>query len=264
MLSSRGPANEAIRALKKSVELEPRNGEGWLSLSRAAERGSDFSNHSQAGLRAVTLMPENHQAHFATGVALSRLQRHEEAEAIKSSLMLRPDWGDAWDNLGLTYQFLNRLDEAEAAFGKGSASPDKPYRRSGAPHRRPVDHRHWHLAQLELMQGEYARGFAGAVVAVSARDVLDKWIMRSLTGTARIFAAKLFWLWTKKAAAMESMMCRYLPLLRARGVYVKFLIRPVFASLFKRLERLRRRSSRMMNRRGPSTCTLGYSICPIV
>jgi len=153
-----GRLDDAVAALQKSVELAPQFGEGWLALCRSAEKAGDFVLSLAAGKKAVEFMPKSYAAHFNTGVALTRMEKHEEAELYyKMTIALRPDWTEAWDNLGLTYQFLNRLDEAEAAFRKvidlaGQTIPDEQVR---IIDEKDFGIRHWHLSQLELLRGEY-------------------------------------------------------------------------------------------------------------
>ena len=151
--------------------------EGWFNLCKCADKNGDMSLSLEAGEKAASLMPQNASAWLQLGVALNRLDRHEEAEqAYKTAIALRPGWTESWDNLGLTFQFMNRLDEAEAHFRKvidlaGQTVPDEELRNIEEP---KLGIRHWHLALLELMKGDYALGFGRYRCRFSAQGGLKR------------------------------------------------------------------------------------------
>lgn len=167
----------ALYELQRAVKDQPYYAEGWLTLCRMAGETGHLDLSLMAGQRAVELLPEDASAYLALGTAFSRLEKHPEAEkAYKRAITHRPDWPDLWDNLGLTYQWMNKFEEAEAAFRKtidlaGQTIADDLVR---VIDERDFGIRHWHLAQLELLKGNYEIGFGRYRCRFSAQGGLKR------------------------------------------------------------------------------------------
>ncbi len=227
---------KATILLEEVVRIAPHYLDGWLNLSGMAEKNGDYVRALEAAEKARLIAPGHAKPWFGIGVALNRMGRNEEAlKAYLESVRLDPLQEDVWDNIGQTYQLLNRLDEAEKAFREciaraGQTIPDEDSRRVDESE---YGGRHWHLALLELLKGDYKRGFA----RYRAR-------FKDVEGLAREAWPRPLWqgegLAGKKILVMDEqgmgdclMMARYLPLLKERGAHVKFYIAAALAPLFE-------------------------------
>ena len=76
--------------------------------------------------KALALKPDFAQAYYNLGIMLQKLHKLEEAEAsYKKAIALNPDFAIAHNNLGNTLKDLGRLNEAEASYKKAIAlKPD--------------------------------------------------------------------------------------------------------------------------------------------
>ncbi|MER2519339.1 MAG: tetratricopeptide repeat-containing glycosyltransferase family protein, partial [Bdellovibrionales bacterium] len=228
--------DEALRHAHAAVACASEYGEGWRTLCNIAEQVGDYELARVAGEKCVRLMPSNHFAWFGYGVAMSRLHRFEEAlEAYKRALALKPDRADIWDNLGQTYQSLNKLDEAEATFLKtvevaGQIIPNEDSREV---EEEEYGNRHWHLALIELLRGKYKSGFAryrarfqdvGGLRRVAYSRPL--WKGEDLSGKTILIS-------DEQGFGDTLMLYRYIPLLKKRGARIKLAVHPALAALFR-------------------------------
>jgi tetratricopeptide (TPR) repeat protein len=116
-------------AEKLSVEITqdfPKHQFSWKVLGavlRATGRKSEAVNANQT---AVSLSPQDAEAHYNLGITLQELGRLDEAEAsFKQAIALKPDFAEAHSNLGNTLKELGRLDEALASYTQAIAlKPD--------------------------------------------------------------------------------------------------------------------------------------------
>ncbi|MDX9690109.1 MAG: tetratricopeptide repeat protein [Proteobacteria bacterium] len=227
---------DAVRELRQAVEDAPDYAEGWLNLCSLAEKDGQFDLSLLAGQKVTELAPEATDGWFGVGVALNRLARDEEALiAYRKALQLEPERADLWDNLGQTYQCLGRNEESRKAYLKsvevaGQFIADEDTRKVDESE---YGNRHWHLALIELLLGDYRRGFA----RYRAR-------FHDVKGLQRPKIAAKVWhgeevrdctilVMDEQGHGDGLMMARYCPLLRARGAYVKFQLHPALAPYFK-------------------------------
>ncbi len=234
-----GDLSAAAAELRRAVAIRPDYAEGWINLCGLLEKSGDFAAALDAAMQATALAPRNAAAWQGLGVALNRLERHDEAMvAYKRALAIEPERADLWDNLGQTCQYMNRLDDAEKAFRKavsvaGQEIPDEDSRH--VPEKE-YGNRHWHLALLELLKGDYKRGFAryrsrfGEVEGLRRRDLgAPPWNGEEIRG-------KTILVYDEQGMGDCLMLCRYLQLLRERGAVVKFLVQPALEPLFRHWE----------------------------
>ncbi|MDD5585885.1 MAG: tetratricopeptide repeat protein [Alphaproteobacteria bacterium] len=236
VLEHKGLLEDALRLLQQVVREAPSYGEGWLNLCNIAEKHGDYEASYQAGLRAAALLPEKAAAYLGLGVALNHMERHEEAlGAYQTALRLKPGWTEVWDNIGQTYQFMNRLDEAEAAYRKTIAlsGQDIAGEDSRLVGEREYGNRHWHLALLELLKGDYRRGFARYRARFEEVGGLKRPVWPQPVWRGEDISGKTILVMDEQGLGDCLMMARYVPLLKARGARVKFLVHPVLAPLFE-------------------------------
>ena len=228
--------DEALAAAKQAVTIEPRYGEGWRTLCNIAEQAKDYELARAAGEQCVRLMPDSHFSWFGYGVALCRLNRYEEAiEVYKRALALKPNRADIWDNLGQTYQSLNRLDEAEATFRKtievaAQVITDEDSREVAESE---YGNRHWHLALMELLRGQYKRGFVRYRARYTCITNLKRPPYKPPLWKGEDLNGKTILINDEQGFGDTLMFCRYLPLLKEMGAKVKLSIHPALKPLLE-------------------------------
>lgn len=228
--------DDALALLRQVVRLRADDVEAWINLCRVAEVTGHYQEALDAGQWAQALSPNNASVFLGIGVALNRLGRHDQAlEAYQTALRLKPDWTEVWDNIGQTYQFMNRLDEALEAFRKtvsaaGQAIPDDDPAR--VPENRLGD-RHWHLALLELLRGDYRNGFARYRARFTALG-LHRPAMTQPVWQGCAIDGKTILVADEQGMGDCLMLARYLPLLkRQRGAKVVLLVQEALVPLFQ-------------------------------
>jgi len=227
---------EALREAQATVIGAPNYGEGWLTLCNVAEQVKDYKTAVAAGERVVTLMRDNHKAWFGYGVALNRVGRHEEAlEVYQRALGLKPDRTDIWDNLGQTYQSLNRLEEAETAFRKTVEVAGQAIDGDGAREvsEEEYGNRHWHLALIQLLRGNYKDGFARYRARFKDIGDLKRPAFPQPLWRGENLKGKTILVTDEQGFGDTLMFCRYLPLIKKQGGRVIFSVHPVLEPLFK-------------------------------
>lgn len=161
LLLGLGRVDEAEAELRTAQALGPKRPEPLVGLGNAAMRRGDPAAAADLYGRALALDPGSVSARFNRAKALLSTSRVDEAVAeyrklegrlpgsaalandygcalllagdaaaaereLRRAVALRPDWADAWRNLGKALAAGNRDDEAEAAFARGrelAASP---------------------------------------------------------------------------------------------------------------------------------------------
>jgi tetratricopeptide (TPR) repeat protein len=101
-----GRAREAVSALERAAALAPRSGEPLLRLA-SLQRDLGLGEQALAtATRALDVDPVVTHGHFARGVLLSGLGRHDEAILeYEAETRLFPDFAPAHLNLAITHRF---------------------------------------------------------------------------------------------------------------------------------------------------------------
>lgn len=230
-----GRLQEAQDMLARSVQDHPSYAEGWLNLCRVAERNGAFDLSLHAGQQATALAPRNASAFLGIGVALNRLERHGEAlAAYRTALDLKPDWVEVWDNIGQTHQFLNQLNEAATAFRKTMELSGQTLADDDVLHgdESVFGNRHWHLALLELLQGDLRLGFARYRARFSDLGVKRPSYAQSLWRGEELRGRTIL-VYDEQGMGDCLMMARYLPLLKQRGAHVKLHVQSALVPLLE-------------------------------
>ena len=102
----------------KSLTKEfPKNQFAWKMLGILFGQTGRLSESLNANQKAVTLSPQDAEAHSNLAITFVALGRLDEAEAsFKQAIALKPNHAKSFNNLGKTLKTLGRLDEAEASF----------------------------------------------------------------------------------------------------------------------------------------------------
>ena len=126
VLKHKGRISESLSALRKSVNLEPRDAEAHSNLGNTLKELGSLDQAEASYNQAIALKPDFAEAHYNLGIILHTLGRLDEAEvSYKQAIKLKPNLVDAHYNLGITLSELRRLDEAEASYRQAIAlKPD--------------------------------------------------------------------------------------------------------------------------------------------
>ena len=119
------PTTEAFQVaietrLRLNTELEEKGGGVPSLLRKANDRLERFGKALRSAKEASKLLyGPGAWSLFTMGLDLLMLDKPDEAiEPLRQVLSLHPDWGDAWDSLGLALSWSDRLEDAIGAFKK--------------------------------------------------------------------------------------------------------------------------------------------------
>jgi tetratricopeptide (TPR) repeat protein/SAM-dependent methyltransferase len=126
VLGQAGRKSEAVDANQTAVTLSPQDAEAHNNLGVTLQELGRLDEAEASYTQAIALNPNYTEAHSNLGKTLHELGRLEEAEAsYKQAIALKPDYYIAHNNLGNTLHKLGKLDEAEVSFAQAIAlKPD--------------------------------------------------------------------------------------------------------------------------------------------
>ena len=127
LLQKMGRERDAIAAFRDMARACPADPRGHYNLgvclteALAAAQGDEretMADNAEAALkRAVTLDPNDANTHFAYANLFSKRGNHARAiQATKKAIKLKPNWPEAWGNLGSHLEASGDPVAAEAAF----------------------------------------------------------------------------------------------------------------------------------------------------
>ena len=117
-----GQISEAQKLAVEITQAFPKHQFAWKILGVLLGAVGRKFEAVEANQTAVTLSPQDAEAHSNLGLTLTELGRLDDAEASYSqAILLRPDYAEAHNNLGSLFQELGRLNEAEASYSQATA-----------------------------------------------------------------------------------------------------------------------------------------------
>lgn len=131
VLAEQGRHEEAVRALRAGLDLEPGHAGARLALAKALVQGHRYAEALAEADRYATLvgaMAQGFEGHYVRGLALRRLDRLAQAEIeMRRAVEIDPGHADALFNLGAVLERLGKTEEAAAYLRKAvSLEPDNP------------------------------------------------------------------------------------------------------------------------------------------
>jgi tetratricopeptide (TPR) repeat protein/SAM-dependent methyltransferase len=126
VLKQTGRLAESLAPMQSAVTLSPQDVEAHNNLGVTLKELGRLDDAEASYGQAIGLKPDFAEAHSNLGNTLEELGRLDEAEASYSqAIALKPDYAEAHYNLGNTLKELDRLDEAEASYSQAIAlKPD--------------------------------------------------------------------------------------------------------------------------------------------
>src|SRR5262249_9741972 len=105
---------DAVAFMRVAVALRPEMPLLRPNLGYVLRRHGRFREDEEECRKAIQLKPDYAQAYLNLGVALGDQKRNpdEVIAAYRKALALKPDYPDAYYNLGITFRKLGRFREA--------------------------------------------------------------------------------------------------------------------------------------------------------
>lgn len=129
-----GKTLQAEQAVKKALELNPRNGDAYIELGFLYNGQSEYLLAEESFKKAVEADPRNDRAYLQLAVYYQNHAEFVQAEEnFRKAIELNPDNDAAYAGLGFLYRDQGRFSEAEAAFAKAiTINPRNDYAYSAA------------------------------------------------------------------------------------------------------------------------------------
>ncbi|MAJ55160.1 MAG: hypothetical protein CBC67_03920, partial [Gammaproteobacteria bacterium TMED107] len=122
VLGRTGRTSEAVNANQTAVTLAPQDADAHINLGVTLKGLGRLDEAEACYNQAIALKPNYAEAHSNLGNILKELGRLDEAEAsYNRAIVLKPDYADAHYNLGIALKEFGRLDEAEASYKQAIA-----------------------------------------------------------------------------------------------------------------------------------------------
>lgn len=228
--AQQGRAKEAGHEFLLAAEAKPDFGQAWFMLCEFAAQTGDLELSRRAGEQAIALLPEDPRAWLRLGLALTRLERDEEAiRAFQKVLAKDPGLTAAAINLGVVYKRNNRLAEAESAIraaiefsGEKAADENGDYNKT-----------YWYLALIELLRGNYEKGFAHFSARFHGGTDWNRYPGPQPLWKGENLKGKTILVTAEQGYGDTIMFCRYLPFLKKAGARVVFRVQRALMPLLE-------------------------------
>ncbi len=114
---SSGKVAQAIVHFDAAIRLDSNNREAYFLLTGALQEHGDSTRAFNVASLTAVKYPQDPMAWYNLGLLNMRLQRHEVAsKALKRAVGLRPNYGEAYFNLGAAYEQQGFTEDAINAF----------------------------------------------------------------------------------------------------------------------------------------------------
>lgn len=216
--------DEAVASCDKALAAKPDHVAALNNRALALKEMGRTHEALASCDRALRLKPDYADAHNNRGLVLQALRRFDEAlKSYDTALSLNPSHLDALNNRGIALFEAKRLDDALACFERALAiAPNHP-------------HAHWNRAQVLLLSGDLARGWAEHEWRLASNPGLVRNFDKPLwLGDASV-AGKTVLLHAEQGLGDTIQFCRYATLVAARGARVVLEVQRPLIELMKTL-----------------------------
>ena len=126
VLGATGRKSEAVHANQTAVTLSPQDAEAHNNLGNTLQELGKLEEADASCRQAIVLKPDFAEAHYNLGITLKELGRLDEAlVSYTQAIALKPNFAEAHSNLGTALKQLGRLDEALESYTQAIAlKPD--------------------------------------------------------------------------------------------------------------------------------------------
>ncbi len=236
LLEKQDRLSDAAEHLRRVTQIKPDFGAAWVKLSEISFRIDDYENARNAAEEALHLKPDDLGGLIALALALDSLDKEEDSiNPLLRAIEIKPDFIEAWDMLAHAYQKLGRLDEAAKTYRKsmeieGSAIADEDDRIVGEDE---YSVRHWNLALLELLRGDFRRGFAHYRARFKKTGRTQRLVFPRPIWNGEKLQGKKILVVGEQGFGDVLMLCRFAPALKAKGAHVVLLAHESLAKLLR-------------------------------
>lgn len=218
-----GRAAEAIAPMQCARDIAPRNFEYQLGLADAYYLANEPSHALPEYLRAAALRPGEALPWSNAGALHREAGRPDLAlDALARALAIDPTHASALSNIALAFHDLGEFTSALDSVGLALHSrPDYPEAL-------------WNRAILDLLHGNFARGWAGhefRTVQLAKLGTLRSFPHPRWTGER--FDGKRLLLWPEQGLGDQLQFIRFLPRVKALGGTVVVMCSAPLVSLFR-------------------------------
>lgn len=258
VLRSLGQADVAADSAARALMLDPAHADALVNRADALS-GLGKAAEAEAMARRAARVRDSAAAQLTLGSALALLDRLEEAEAaLRSALSRRPDYAEAWENLGTVLTKQHRFGEALSAFSEAEAlrpGPSLWMARGTAlvAMARPVEALtdfdralptrpndaglHWNLGFTRLMAGDLAGGWSEFEWRRRDRNAKPPWRdFPQPTWRGEDIAGRTILLYAEQGFGDTLQFLRYVPQVVARGARVILEVQPLLGCLMAGVE----------------------------
>jgi tetratricopeptide (TPR) repeat protein len=200
-------AEEALASYDRALALRPDHVEALSNRGNTLHKLKRYDEALASLDKAIALKPDYAEAFYNRGVVFQELMRAEEALAsYDKAIALRPNYVEALYNRGAALQELTRFEEVLASYGKAiDLRPDFAEAR-------------FNRSLVLLLTGNYADGWdeyewrlkGGTKDMKPRRFASPQWRGEDLAG-------KKVLLYAEQGYGDTIQLCRYVPLVAARG-----------------------------------------------
>jgi len=122
-----GQPGEAEKTYEHAIRLRPDYWAGYSWLGSFYFEQAHYADAERMFQKAVALAPDSFRGHYNLGaIELSEGHYADAIEALKHSIAIRPS-SPAYSNLGTSYFYLRRYDDAASAYAEAVKLNDKDY-----------------------------------------------------------------------------------------------------------------------------------------
>ncbi|MDA9989519.1 tetratricopeptide repeat protein [Paracoccaceae bacterium] len=118
--------SEAISLIKEMIKLLSKNEKLFATMAFCHQRMGHHEAAIEAYYKALAIKPDYAEAYNNIGISLKELSRLDESvKAYNKALAIKPDYAEAYNNMGTTLKEQEKLEEAKEAYNKAlTIKPD--------------------------------------------------------------------------------------------------------------------------------------------